>query len=111
MLFRYDHQEPGRSHFTIVSHPAGARIEIDGVDAGTAPVTVELPPFTHIEIRAEIEGYPDGIIELDDVHSPELEIDLRPAPSSAGALDGEPRFGTRPWAPFVNPVVPHKWNP
>jgi hypothetical protein len=47
---------PGAAAITIVTHPAGAAVTVNGVPVGMGPVTVQLNPGP-ARVRATMSGY------------------------------------------------------
>ncbi len=47
---------PGAAPITIVTHPSGALVTVNGVPVGAAPVTVQLNPGP-ARLRASMSGY------------------------------------------------------
>lgn len=50
------HAAPATSSLAIESEPPGATISVDGVPKGRAPLKVQVPVGTDVEIRAELPG-------------------------------------------------------
>ncbi|MEM7246818.1 MAG: SUMF1/EgtB/PvdO family nonheme iron enzyme [Acidobacteriota bacterium] len=46
---------PGQ--LTVKTTPTGARVNVDGADRGTAPMTLELPSNRELSVRAELPGH------------------------------------------------------
>ena len=66
----------GRPSVRISSTPAGATLQIDGHEAGTTPLSVELDPGPH-RVRATMPGFLAQTFEVEAVEGVNKELEFR----------------------------------
>ena len=70
----------------VTSSPSGAQVSVDGREAGTTPLAVQLAPGKH-QVRIELEGHVAATIEV-EIRSNDrtaVVVPLAPAPAQAPA--------------------------
>lgn len=93
---------------TITTLPLNARVSVDGVPRGVAPVTVELTPTKHL-VRAEVEGREpqERSIEV-SLTTPGVErFELQPLGQTSAPLAGAMLMP----APLPRPEIPRPTDP
>jgi cytoskeletal protein RodZ len=70
------------TELVVTTQPAGARVTVDGVGWGSAPVTIRYLPAGNKRIRVSKEGYAteERMVSLAEGHLRMLDIRLRSAP-------------------------------
>jgi hypothetical protein len=93
---------------TITALPLNARISVDGVPRGVAPVTVELTPTKHL-LRAEIEGREpqERTLEVSLVAPSVQRFELAPQGQSSAPFVAQPMMP----APLPRPDIPRPTDP
>ena len=101
----------GVQALTITSLPLNARVVVDGIPRGTAPLTLELPPTRHL-LRLELEGRQgqERTVEL-SLAQPTLEtFELAPV-GQALLLPPPPVPDATSPVPLPRPAVPRPTDP
>jgi hypothetical protein len=70
----------------IETRPLGARVRLDGADAGVTPVLLQRSPATASEVRVELAGFAGANISVSGDDKAALSFDLRLQPESARKL-------------------------
>jgi cytoskeletal protein RodZ len=70
------------SELVVTTQPAGARVTVDGIGWGSAPVTIHYLPAGNKRVRVSKEGYAteEQVVSLAEGHLTMLDIRLRSAP-------------------------------
>jgi cytoskeletal protein RodZ len=76
------------TELVVTTQPAGARVTVNGIGWGIAPVTIRYLPAGDKHIRVSKDGYATGerVVTLAEGHRRMLDIRLRPAPSLTPSL-------------------------
>lgn len=90
----------------ITTAPEGARISVDGVAKGQAPIVVRVTPGTHV-IAAERDGFERAERSISALDRPvKLAFRLMPATPVASAVAPPIASAPAPVAPIVTPAAP-----
>ncbi len=98
---------------TITSLPLNARISVDGVARGVAPVTIELTPTKHM-VRAELEDREpqERTLEVSLVAPSVQRFELAPLGHSSAQVAAQPLMPTPLMpTPLPRPEVPRPTDP
>lgn len=97
----------GVQALTVTSLPLSARVVIDGVPSGVAPLTVELPPTRHL-VRLELEGREaqERAVELSLARPVVEAFELAPVGQAA-----QPAPDPMQPVPLPRPAVPRPTDP
>jgi cytoskeletal protein RodZ len=70
------------TELVVTTQPAGARVTVDGIGWGSAPVTIRYLPAGNKRVRVSKEGYAteEQVVSLAEGHLTMLDIRLRSAP-------------------------------
>jgi formylglycine-generating enzyme required for sulfatase activity len=82
---------PAPSVLVVRSEPAGARVEVDGVDRGKAPAELRLPPGPSHRVRLTMAGHDDAEVVVELRAGQKREETVRLAPRL-----GEVKVAARP---------------
>jgi hypothetical protein len=94
-------REPGPAvaELSIISEPAGARIFVDGEDAGRTPLRVSLPPGPH-RVRATLPDHAPLERNVEAQRGTRETVHLRLSPVDAPVRAPRPRTWAAGWALF-----------
>jgi hypothetical protein len=90
---------PEKLQVSVLTHPAGARLLLDGAEAGTTPAVLQLLPGSY-QFVVEKPGFYRSERELTLSASPSV-VEFRLKPDLQAALPGRPSADVTPAAPVV----------